>query len=110
MKRWNFSKAATWSVLCALCLLPLTGCSLLGRTKPEPQVEVRTVRETPPAALLVKQPRPSYVPARPWGELPAYSAGLNVALDGYECQIDRLIEWARGGDPAKVECKPQSSD
>lgn len=99
------SKVPTAIVLCALSPLLLTACFRPGPVKPDPPVEVRVVRETPPAALLVKPERPAYQPGRPWGELPPHVAELHTTIDLYECQINRLVEWGKGGDPAKVECK-----
>jgi hypothetical protein len=42
--------------------------------------------------------------------LPLHIAELNVVIDGYECQIDRLVVWATGGDPAAHECKISKGD
>lgn len=98
-------KAPISLALFALSLPLLISCSSRGEVKPPPP-EVKVVRETPPAALLSKQARPAYQAARPWGELPMHAAELNVVIDGYECQIDRLVVWATGGDPAAHECKP----
>lgn len=58
---------------------------------------------------MQKQARPAYSPARPWGELPLYAAAQDTALDQYECQVEKLLAWAAGKDPAAVACNAQSS-
>lgn len=86
----------------------MTACWGGKNVKPLPPAEVQ--KQYPPAPLIQKEARPVYQPSREWAYVVEYADSLEEVIARYECKMDRLAEWATGGDPAKLECKPQSSD